>query len=299
MPREFWRSGLAFVAGMMMGGREARAEHSDKTETESYYTDSEPESHQERREVEALGLPVIEYRNQAGDGFSYVNTHSRDGRKKPDAPEFGVMAYYEHSLQGKESTVVRKIAHELTHQQWDFFDNQEKSELTTALIQAHGEEKIANWLFAVDPTYETLYQTINREDGAPAAQEFLVNEFVAWNLGYVDVPVVEAKSVIEYLPPGAWAELQTQGNTEAALNEYYQQNPDLLAEAQRDPRNPFYDTNDRGYFDLQDAGIALTPVQVSMLRRFGVGQNEQRARLFWQEVKEEYAAEKAKNKPKS
>lgn len=282
------------MAGMMVGGREARAEKEGQVESDSTYESVESEQRREQRELETLGLPAIEYRAQKGDGFSYVNTHSRDGASKKDAPDFGTVAYYEHSLHGKESTILRKLDHELTHQQWDFLSVQEKKELTEAILRAHGQDKIAAFLFGTDPTYELIYQKINSENGEAAAREFLVNEFVAWNLGYVDVPVAEAKSVVEYLPPGTWAELQAQGNTEEALNEFYRQDPESLAVAQRDPRNPFYDTNDRAYFDLQDTGIVLTPAQITMLRRFGVGGNEQRAKSFLAEIRKKDAAEKAK-----
>lgn len=278
MERNFFRTGAAFVAGIFLGAHEGRAQERPPEMNEDVYSvTTETEVRHEKRAEEKLLLPAIKFNDVAGKGFGYQNTVDRSGNLKGTEPTFGTVTYERNSLEEKQSTLERKLAHELAHQQWDLLPLHEKRELAAVLVAAYGQKNILDFLTNQDPKYQFIFQLLLKEDGEAAANEFLINEFVGWSLSYVDVPLAEPASVKSLFRPKEWESLLADGQTESSIANFCAQNPDFLEEKKRHPQSPFYDISDQVFFELQDKGLVLSDAHKQMLAKYGLGNNHKRA----------------------
>lgn len=151
-------------------------------------TASQPEAKQEHKEKIKLPLPKIQPQapGNAGDatGLNYRNKYNFAGQSYPDVPDEGLLLYESAFLShNKAETQLRKVDHELCHQQIDHLSAQEKHQLVQELKPQI--EKILKVL--VD--YEAEYAAKKQIKGEAAADYFLVNEMLAHVASYVDIPL--------------------------------------------------------------------------------------------------------------
>lgn len=220
-----------------------------------------------------LPLPKITFQDEERDRFTYRNAFDTKGRRISDRPEEGELVYFRHSASGKESTVLRKIVHELIHQQFDHL-NPENQEKIKRLCTAQYGKEMEKFMKDQDPTYEIKIEKITKEQGEAAAHEFVINEFIAHVLAYEEIPVEQPKSIKEHFDPEVWEAAVKEAGSEEALIKELSDHPDLLPPYQI---SHFYDTNERTYFELQERGLSMNERFILELVKYGIGGNKERA----------------------
>lgn len=218
-------------------------------------------------------MPQITFRDEVGNGFSYRNAFYAQGERIQERPEEGELIYFRHSTKGKESTVLRKIAHELIHQQFDHLTPKDQEKIKRLCTIAY-EREMKKFITDQNPLYEIKIETITKQHGEDAAQEFIINEFVAHTLAYAEIPVEQPKSVKEHFKSSTWEAAVKDAGSEEALLRDISENPDYIPGYEE---SHFYDTNERTYFDLQKRGLLMNEVFIAELAKYGIGGNKDRA----------------------
>ncbi len=235
----------------------------------------EPPSQERREEKKELPIPKLILRDQTGNGFGYRNTRDRLGNKIADRPDEGELVYYRQSLEGKKTTVERKVVHELIHQQWDHLTVTEQETLIDTLEKTFGN-RAEKFIRDQDPTYDLEIEQLAKAGKEKEKRQYMMNEFVAHTLAYTEVPVPKPGSVKELFKKEVWDEAVKDAGSEEALLKQIAENPDYIP----DPSiSDFYDTNEVTFFDIQKQGLVLTDELQKQLKILGIGNNGNRAKI--------------------
>ncbi|MBI4427109.1 MAG: hypothetical protein HY569_01310 [Candidatus Magasanikbacteria bacterium] len=261
--------GLAILERLGIGGANAEPK-----------TDAAADS----REKEKYQLPEIEYQDKQLDGFVYQKSHDRTGKLKADSPENGKIIFFKESLSGKNNTVLRKLDHELHHQNFDKAAVEKQTEIARLVLSRYKIEGIFKYVLN-EPIYEAQFEQLQKQYGQQAAEIYVVNEFLGHIMSYADYPPPEVKSPKEHFTEQQWKEFLAEeiknGGTEKTLIEQFKQNPGLITPAS----SVAYDVSDKFFFELQKNNMLLPDELKKALEKYDLTPNTERAKVLLEKIK--------------
>ena len=246
---------------------------------------AQPKQNQETdKEIQQYQLPAIEYQDKQLDGFVYQNSHDRNGKPKTGFPENGKIIFFRNSLDEKNNTVLRKLDHELHHQNFDRLGVEKQTEIAKLILSKYKIEDILKNVLN-EPTYEIEFEQLQKQYGRQAAEIYVVNEFLSYIMSYVDYPPPEIKNPKEHFTEQQWTEFLSEeiknGGTEETLIRQFKERPDLIVPS----GSAAYDVSDKFFFELRQDGMLLPDDLKQTLEKYGLTPNTERAKVLLEKIK--------------
>ena len=246
---------------------------------------AQPKQNQETdKEIQQYQLPAIEYQDKQLDGFVYQNSHDRNWKAKTWLPENGKIIFFINSLDEKNNTVLRKLDHELHHQNFDRLGVEKQTEIAKLILSKYKIEDILKNVLN-EPTYEIEFEQLQKQYGQQAAEIYVVNEFLSHIMSYVDYPPPEIKNPKEHFTEQQWTEFLSEeiknGGTEETLIRQFKERPDLIVPS----GSAAYDVSDKFFFELRQDGMLLPDDLKQTLEKYGLTPNTERAKVLLEKIK--------------